>query len=187
MSTAGKVLIVLVMLVTLVWVVLSAGVSRVNTNFNTRLYELTTEVEKLQGQVKDTQDEIASTLIQASQAQEQIDRDYMLMRSKQSDTERARSQVADTVAGVKYELEIVDGTAKAAQTDLDNRTTEHQELTKLLEKERADVKALMANCSKDRDQLAALRKQFQAKYQSNVEMLGKAASKTSEPRGGSTN
>ena len=75
MSTAGKVLIVLVMLMTFVWIVLAAGVSRLNTNANTRLHELTEQVEELQGEVKETQDEIASLLTQTSQAQEQIDRE----------------------------------------------------------------------------------------------------------------
>ena len=39
MSTAGKVLIVLVMLMTFVWIVLAAGVSRLNTNANKRLHD----------------------------------------------------------------------------------------------------------------------------------------------------
>ena len=50
MSTAGKVLIVLVMLMTIVWVVLSAGVSRLNTNANTRVHELTDASGKASGQ-----------------------------------------------------------------------------------------------------------------------------------------
>jgi hypothetical protein len=37
MSTAGKVLIVLVMLTSLGWIILSAGVSQLNANGNKRL------------------------------------------------------------------------------------------------------------------------------------------------------
>jgi peptidoglycan hydrolase CwlO-like protein len=187
MSTAGKVLIVLVMLMTFVWVVLSAGVARVNTNANTRLHELTQEVEKLEGKAKDAQDEISSLLTQTSQTQEKIDREYILLRAKQSDLERARSQISETLSAVKYDLEIVEGTVKGAQTDLEHRTTEHQEETKRLEKERADAQELMASCSKQRDLLASLRKEFESKYHANIEMLGKAASKTTQARAGSTN
>jgi predicted nucleic acid-binding Zn-ribbon protein len=187
MSTAGKVLIVLVMLMTFVWVVLSAGVARVNTNANTRLHDLTEQVEKLEGQVKDAQDEVASLLTQTSQTQENIDREYTLLRAKQSDLERARSHVAETLSGAKYELEIVEGTVKGAQTDLEHRTTEHQEQTKLLEKERADVQELIAACGKQRDLLASLRKDFESRYHANIEMLGKAASKNTQARAGSTN
>ncbi len=60
MSTAGKVLVVLVMLTSLVWMVLSAGVSQLNTNGNTRLHDLTEQIAKLQADFTQTQDEIAS-------------------------------------------------------------------------------------------------------------------------------
>jgi chromosome segregation ATPase len=187
MSTAGKVLIVLVMLMTFVWVVLSAGVSRYNTNANTRLNEVTKQAEELQDKVKDSQDEVSSLLSQAQQAQERVDREGALLRARQSDLQRAKSQIAETLSGVKYELEIVDGTVKGAQTDLEHRTTEHQEETKLLDKDRAEVQELMAYCGKLRDQLAELRKEFLTKYRSNIEMHGKAASRTTGARAGSTN
>jgi chromosome segregation ATPase len=187
MSTAGKVLIVLVMLMILVWVVLSAGVSRYNTNANTKVFELAKQVEDLQELVKKTQDDVASTLTQTSQEQEKIDRERALLGAKKSDLERARSQISDTLSSVKYELEIVEATAKTAQTDLDNRTAEHQEETKVLEKERADNQELMASCSKQRDQLASLRKDFKSKYHANIEALGKVASKNSQARAGRTN
>jgi chromosome segregation ATPase len=187
MSTAGKVLIVLVMLVTFVWVVLSAGVSRVNTNANTRVYELSNQVEKLQGQLKDAQDEAASLLTQITQEQENTDRERTVLRAKQADLERVKSQISDTLSGVKYELEIVEGTAKSAQTDLENRTTELAEETKSLEKDRADNQELIASCSKQRDELASLRKEFKSKYHANIESLGKAATKRNQARAGSTN
>jgi predicted nucleic acid-binding Zn-ribbon protein len=187
MSTAGKVLIVLVMLMTFVWVVLGAGVARVNTNANTRLHELTQEVEKLEAKAKDARDEVSSLLTQTSQTQEKIDREYIVLRAQQSDLERARSQASHTLSGVKYELEIVEGTGKGAQTDLEHRTAEHQEESKLLEKQRADVQELIASCNKQRDLLASLRKEFDSKYHANIEMLGKAASKTTQARAGSTN
>ena len=136
------------------------------------------QVEKLQGDVKETQEQIASLLTQTQQAQEKTDRERTVLRSKQSDLERARSQVANDLASVKYELEIVEGTAKGAQNELDNRTTEHEDETKSLEKQRADVQELMAQCGKQRDELASLRKEFLATYHSNIEMRGKAAAKT---------
>jgi predicted nucleic acid-binding Zn-ribbon protein len=187
MSTAGKVLIVIVMLLTIAWVLLSAGVSRINTNHNTKVFELTKQVEKLQEEVKDTQEQVESVLIQTQLAQEKIDRERAVLRAKQSDLERARSQVADSLASVKYELEIVEGTAKGAQNDLDHRTTEHEEETKSLAKQQGDVRELMAQCSKQREELAALRKDFLSKYHSNIETRGKVASKPTQSRAGSTN
>jgi predicted nucleic acid-binding Zn-ribbon protein len=186
MSTAGKVLIVVVMVLTFVWIVLSAGVSRLNTNANTKLYELTKKVEDLQGQVKERQDEIVSVLNQTSQTQEKIDREFMLLRGKQSDLERARSKIFETLAGVKFELEILQGTVKVAETDLGHRNDEFQEETTKLGADRAKVDELMADCAKQRNRLGSLRKEFQTSYHANIEMLGKSG-KTTESHSGSAN
>jgi peptidoglycan hydrolase CwlO-like protein len=187
MSTAGKVLIVLVMLVTLVWVVLAAGVSRLNTNANTQLYQLTQKVEELQGKVKDAQSEVASLVTQTTQTQEKVDREFGLLRAKQADLERARSQISDTLSSVKYELELVQATVKGAQTDLEHRNIEQQEETARLGANRTQVAALMADCSQLRDRLSSLRKDFVSNYHASIELLGKAASKTSEVPAGSAN
>ena len=48
MSTAGKVLAVLVMLMSLVWMILSAGVDQLNTNCNKKLHDLVVQIEKLE-------------------------------------------------------------------------------------------------------------------------------------------
>jgi chromosome segregation ATPase len=186
MSTAGKVLIVLVMLVTMVWIVLASGVSRVNTNANTRLNELIQQVEKLQGQVKDTQTEVASLLSQTSQTQESIDREFHLMSAKISDLQRARSNVFETLSGLNHELEIVNGTVKAAQTDLENRNVEYQEETNRLGADRTQVEELMADCKKLRDRLGSLRKEFQDAYHASLEMLDKAG-KSAKAYAGSAN
>jgi chromosome segregation ATPase len=187
MSTAGKVLIVLVMLMSMVWIVLSAGVSRLNTNANTRLHELTEKVADLQGKVQDAQSETTSLLTQTQQVQEMLDREFALLRAKQSDLERARSKIADMLSSVKYELELVQGTVKGAQTDLEHRNIEQQEETARLGTERAQVAELMADCSKLRDRLGSLRKDFKSNYDASIELLGKAASKTSEAPVGSSN
>ncbi len=185
MSTAGKVLIVLVTLMTFVWIVLSAGVSQLNTNANARLHELSVKIEKLQDDLKQAQEDTASFLSQTQQAQEKVDREYEVLRAKQADLQRAGSQVSDSLAGVKYELEIVQGTVKSAQAALEHRNTEQQEETKELAQDRVQVQELMSQSSKLRERLASLRKEFQSQYHANIEMLGKAG-KTTEAQAGST-
>ena len=58
MSTAGKVLVVLIMLASLVWMLLTAGVDQLNRNGNQALIALTEKVDKLQADLKNTQDAI---------------------------------------------------------------------------------------------------------------------------------
>ncbi len=185
MSTAGKILIVLVTLMTIVWVVLSAGVSQLNTNGNARLHELAVKIEKLQGDVKQAQEDTVSFLSQTQQAQEKVDREYGVLRARQADLQRAASQISDSLSGMKYELDIVQGTVKSAQSALEHRNTEQQEETKELAQDRVQVQELMAQSSKLRDRLASVRKDFTSRYHDNIEMLGKA-SKPTEAQAGST-
>ena len=146
MSTAGKVLIVLVMLMIVVWIVLSRGrVADRTRTANTKLNELTKKVEELQSKVERRQEEVASLLIQIRawpKKRSTANRSCCVPSSRISNEPGRRSPT--TLAGVKYELEIVEGTVKAAQTDLEHRNTEHEEETKVLEKDRADVQELMA-------------------------------------------
>ena len=96
--------------------------SRTNTNHNTKLNELTTKIEDLQTKLSDNRNEVDSLLLQSQMAQEMVDRESTMLRAKQSDLERTRSQVANDLEAAKYELETVDGTVKGAQTDLDQLT-----------------------------------------------------------------
>ena len=86
------------MLTSLVWMVLSAGVAQLNTNGNKRLHDLTEEVEKLQDDVKQTQDDIVSLHDQTSSVQESIDREFTVLRARQSDVEKARSQIRESLS-----------------------------------------------------------------------------------------
>src|ERR1700722_11428845 len=74
MSTAGKVLVVLVLLTSVAWIVLASGVAQLNTNGNTRLHDLAEQIEKLQTGFKQTHDEIVSLRDQTSSIQEDVDR-----------------------------------------------------------------------------------------------------------------
>lgn len=173
MSTAGKVLVVLFLLTSLIWVVLTAGVAQLNTNGNTKLHELTRDVEKLQGDVEQTHHDVVSLLDQTAQVQEQVDREFALLRTRQSDVEKARSQIQETLSRAQYQLATVEETVKSAQTALEHRKTEEQEETKALAQAKSEVQDLMARSTELMDRLTTLRKDFKTTFAANIEMLGK--------------
>ena len=70
MSTAGKVLVVLILLASLVWMLLTAGVDQLNRNGNQALTALTEKVAKLQDDVKNTQDDVVRVKDQTHVLQE---------------------------------------------------------------------------------------------------------------------
>ena len=184
MSTAGKFLTVVVMLSLLVWIVLAAGVSRYNTNGNTRLHELAQQVEKLEVDLQQTQDDIVAQLRPNQCDSRGYGPHLHVVRARQVELEKASSQINDTLSGVRFQLATLEDTIKGAQTALEHRNTEHQELTAELAKMRSDVKDLMADCSQRRNRLASLRNDFQNTYRSNIEMAGKVGRSDNARRGG---
>jgi peptidoglycan hydrolase CwlO-like protein len=183
MSTAGKVLVVVFLLTSLIWTVLASGVSQLNTNYNTKLHNLTVQVEKLAADVEQSQDEVVALNNQISSTQEQNDREYALLRAIQSDVQREHSQIQETLLRNQYQLATVEETIKTAQIALEHRNTEQQAETTALAQSKTDVQTLMGECGQLMDRLTALRKDFQTKYHANVEMVGKLSRAQDGQRG----
>jgi len=173
MSTAGKVLVVFIMLGALTWLILAGGVAQLNRNGNQALEKLATELEKVQASLEHDRHEIGVVRDQTQLVQQNIDREVEDLRSRQADLERARSQIVESLTRVQYELAIVDETIKTAQTSLENRNTEHQEEMKAIEGLRAEAQNLKTENDQFMARLQSLRDKFQSTYHTNLEMLNK--------------
>jgi chromosome segregation ATPase len=173
MSTAGKVLIVLVLLTSLVWLVLASGVAQLNTNGNTRLHELTVQIDKLQTDFKQSQDEIVAVRDQTSTIQENVDRQITVLRARQSDLEKARSKIIEYMTRVQYQLATVKDTIEKAKTALAHRIEEQASEQQALVQAKSEVEDLKAKNGELLSQLSNLRQNFETVYRSNIESLGK--------------
>ena len=173
MSTAGKVLIVLVLLASLVWLVLASGVAQLNTNGNTRLHELTVQIDKLQTDFKQSQDEIVAVRDQTSSIQENVDRQITVLRARQSDLEKARSKIIEYMTRVQYQLATVKDTIEKAKMTLQHRIEEQASEQQALVQAKSEVEDLKAKNGELLSQLSTLRQNFETVYRSNIESLGK--------------
>jgi chromosome segregation ATPase len=173
MSTAGKVLVVLVLLTSLAWLVLASGVAQLNTNGNTRLHELTEQIEKLQTDFKHSQDEIVAVRDQTSSIQESNDRDRTVLRARQSDLEKARSKIIEYMTRVQYQLATVKDTIEKAKTTLQHRIEEQASEQQALVQAKSEVEDLKSKNGELLSQLSTLRQNFETVYRSNIESLGK--------------
>jgi chromosome segregation ATPase len=173
MSTAGKVLIVLVLLTSLVWLVLASGVAQLNTNGNTRLHELTVQIDKLQTDFKQSQDEIVAVRDQTSTIQENVDRQITVLRARQSDLEKARSKIIEYMTRVQYQLATVKDTIEKAKTTLQHRIEEQASEQQALVQAKSEVEDLKGKNGELLSQLSTLRQNFETVYRSNIESLGK--------------
>ncbi|MGZ3354932.1 MAG: hypothetical protein ACXVBO_08770 [Isosphaeraceae bacterium] len=171
MSTAGKVLVVLVMLASLVWMLLTAGVTQLNRNGNQALIVLTEKVAKLQGDVKNTRDEIVRVKDQTHVLQEQMDRELAVINARQNDVQRLASTISENLSSVRYELATVQQTVQNAGQGRTARAAEVVADQKALVAARDEVKSLKATDEQLRARLASLRAEFKKTLNSSVNIL----------------
>jgi chromosome segregation ATPase len=174
MSTAGKALTVLILVATLVWVILAAGVDQLDRNANKALVELRAKVEKLQDDVKETQSLIARTKDETSVMQEEMDRGLAVFFSRQNDVQRNGSTVRELLSRVQYELATVQHTVTSAEKAKTERAAEKVQEQSDLDKVTAEVVALKAKDAELRAQLQSLRDEFKKTYAYNSDADGKA-------------
>lgn len=173
MSTAGKVLVVFIMLTVLVWMILAGGVAQLNRNGNEALQKLTDELEKLETDLHDTRVQIAKDRDETTATQEKIDRDLAVLRAQQADLEKSRSDIVESLTRLQYQLATVEESIKGARASLEHRTAEHKAEEKSMEDRRSEVQTLKNENGQLMARLQGLRKQFQTAYHTNLEMLGK--------------
>jgi len=173
MSTAGKVLVVFIVLATLVWLILMGGVAQLNRNGNQALQKLDQDLEKMQADLEETQRQIATLRDQTTATQEEFDRQITALRDQQAELEKARSQIVETLTRVQYQLAIVEDTIKGARTSLEHRNAEHQGEEKAMTDLRGEVKDLKTRNDQLLARLQTLRGQFQQTYHTNLDMISK--------------
>lgn len=174
MSTAGKVLVVLIMLASLVWMFLTAGVTQLNRNGNQAVIELTKKVDKLQEDLKATRDEIVDVKDQTTVLQEQMDRELGVIQARQNDAQRVTSNVREILSRVQYELATVQQTVQEAEEDRTHRMEEKAAEEKALAAARGEVVALKEKDRELTELLGKLRNQFTTARKENLELIGKA-------------
>ena len=114
MSTAGKVLVVLGMLASISWPILSTGVTQLNRNGNKALIDLADRVTKLEDDLKTTQDEIVKVKDETILVQKQMVRDLAVTGPRQTNMERVKSN-REFLSRVQYQLATLQETVKNAE------------------------------------------------------------------------
>jgi chromosome segregation ATPase len=173
MSTAGKVLVVLVMLVSIGCLILAGGVAQLHYNANQKLQKLEADIHKAQDSLATTRDDIVKFRDQTTVTQEQIDREIAALRAQQTDLERSRSTITDTLTRLQFDLKTVDDTIAAARESLQIRVAEFDADTAAMADLRRRVASLKASNSELMGRLQSLREQFQHSYHDSLERLGK--------------
>ncbi len=175
MSTAGKVLTVLVMLATVGWIVLGAGVAQLNRNGNAALAKLQADLKNAEDGLHDAEVALVKLIDDTARFQENMDTQLAVLRSKMIGVDAAGSRLKGILADMQGQLATVETTVANAQHDVEIRKQEKETETKLLADARAEVLRLRDVDAEMTERLGTLRDQFKKTYDENADRVASAA------------
>jgi chromosome segregation ATPase len=171
MSTAGKVLIVLILLLVPVWIILVAGVAQLNTEATRQIANLKSDIAKLEADVAKAESDVQDMKDRIGLEQRATAEDLEVTRAKLAEVYRARTEVTETQERVKLEMEDVQAAVKSAGTELEQRKANQEAEKKALADAKDEVTRLQAETSDLMNELAKLREEFKSTVASNRKLL----------------
>jgi uncharacterized protein (DUF3084 family) len=171
MSTAGKVLTVLVMLVAVVWVLLTATVAQLNRNGTKAVQDLKEQVAKLESGVVTAARELDKLKEDTHTEQVKTQHDLTGLHARLSDAEKVLAQAREIAARVKLQLTDAESGVKQGEAHSAQRLAEKEAVTKEKADLEAEVEKLKAENGELLNRLTSLRDKFKATLRDNKEMV----------------
>ncbi len=171
MSTAGKVLVVLVLLMVPVWVLLASAVAQLNSAWGQSLAQQRDQVAKLEQDVLKNERAIQELTDKISLGQDERANNETVLLSRIFDVERSKAEVVKIQAAIKVQLDTLALAVKNAELARDQRLAEKENETK----GKANAEQLVTEVSGQNaelmDQLTQLRNDFKSILESNKAMV----------------
>jgi len=160
MSTAGKVLTVMVLLVMIGWIVMLSAVTQLNVNWEERI----TKQEKTLQETTDRVDAATKSILDLTEAtrveQTSKARDLRDVEDRIIAAERRQSSNKEHLTAVQFQLASYLAAVEKAQTNHATREAEKVKVTDDLAKKRNEIARLQGVNADLRDQLAKLQDEF---------------------------
>ncbi|MGE3818019.1 MAG: hypothetical protein AB7I30_01155 [Isosphaeraceae bacterium] len=171
MSTAGKVLSVLSMLLAAVWVLLAAGVTQVNRSGGEAVKKLTEDVAKLEEEIAASKRQLAVLVDETYQQRLKTQSELTVLQVQQAEVEKARAQVLDNASHLRHQFESLTRTIAAARDGGELRMAEREAETKAKAEAEALVEQLKATNAELRAELDGLSERFRSSLTENQALV----------------
>ena len=178
MSTTGKVLSVLAVLLALVWTVLTSAVAELNRNGTKAFEDLQGTYSKIAEDLKVAEHDFQTFQDKINEEPIETDNDLAVLRGQQAELEKARSQVLEITSRLNLDLELLAVTIKQATVDRDFRATEKVAEIKAKADAEAEVEKLKSENADSLARLTELREKFKSALEANKSMVEKLESKS---------
>jgi chromosome segregation ATPase len=177
MSTAGKVLTVLILLVMVVWLVMMSAVSQLNLNYAEKVKKQQDQLDKLIVDAAKVTDDFHKLTAATRLQQDTTDRDVRVLLGKIAGIERRKSSTIEDLSRVNAQLTDYLAAVEKAKTNLATREAEKAKGEDDLAKKRDEIAKAQAVNADLRAQLAQLQDEFKRLLAENTAAVNKAKEK----------
>jgi predicted nucleic acid-binding Zn-ribbon protein len=174
MSTAGKVLTVLILLVMVVWLVMMSAVTQLNVNYGQKVNAQQKELDKLAEDVTKANNRITTLTEQARLEQDATERDLRGLLSRIAAAERRQSSTIEDLTRIKIQVADYLVAVEKANTNLATREAEKAKLLDDKAKKLDEIAKSQARNAELRTQLAQLQEEFKRILTENTQAVHKA-------------
>ncbi|HEX8199599.1 MAG TPA: hypothetical protein VF590_03870 [Isosphaeraceae bacterium] len=175
MSTAGKVLVVLVALVMVGWIILFSMVGQLNRNWGERIEALQKEQAKRGPELEKEVARLERVLDEIDAVQVDRIQKTRVLRTAVEDREGLLATTREALSAARIDLERAQAAVKTAQATLERRVAEKAETEKELAAQRAELEGLRAQNADLMARLARLRGDFKRALDENKQLLRRVA------------
>lgn len=174
MSTAGKVLTVLILLVMIGWLVILAGVIQTNVDWEQKIGEQEKTLASLQDESNTATRSIANLTESTRVEQDVKDRDVREIQGRIAAAERRQSATSESLSRLKIQVADYLVAVQKAETNLATRKAEKVKGEQDLARRRDEIAKAQAVNGELRDQLARLQDEFKRLLADNVAKADRA-------------
>jgi chromosome segregation ATPase len=171
MSTAGKVLVGVVILALVGWIVLFSLVYELNTNWGQELDRLASQIEKLEKDNEAQTAALETALADLSREQLQRDTDVEVLRGLLSDAEKLAAQNQEAAERVRLQLSGLESALREASDRVQHRVEQKEQTQQELAEAEATVKTLQDQVKTQLETLSGLRQSFLETMEENRTLL----------------
>ncbi|WP_435011321.1 hypothetical protein P12x_002628 [Tundrisphaera lichenicola] len=174
MSTAGKVLTVLILLVMIIWVVVLSGVTTLNVNWEQKIDKQEKQLQTLQADAEKAASDIIRLTEQARREQDATERDLAEVLVRIATAERRQSATVESLTRLKAEVADYTAAVERAEINKKNRDAEFAQVEEDVRKKLDEIAKSQTLNSDLRDQLAKLQDDFKKLMADNTAQVEQA-------------
>ncbi len=182
MSTAGKVLTVLILLVMVTWIVFLSAVTQLNVNWQQKIIAQDKQLAQASDDLAKAENSFTDLTSATVAEQSNKSRELRELAARIAGIESRQSTVISTLAGVKYQVAGYQVAVQRAETNNTTRKAEKAKATEDLAQKRDIIAKAQALNSELRDELAKLQDEFKQMLAENKTLIDKAAQGRPAPK-----